>query len=79
MSERTTNTLLGAFVIGGLIVMVALILSVLGQGWGRDGQKVRMVFDGSITGLNIGARSRCVALRSDRLPTFGSGLTMSKA
>jgi paraquat-inducible protein B len=60
MSERTTNTLLGAFVIGGLIVMVALILSVLGQGWGRDGQKVRMVFDGSITGLNIGAP---VALR----------------
>lgn len=60
MSERTTNTLLGAFVMGGLIVVVALILSVLGQGWGREGQPVRMVFDGSITGLNIGAP---VALR----------------
>ena len=60
MSERTTNTLLGAFVIGGLVVAVALVLSVLGQGWGRDGQPVRMIFDGSITGLNVGAP---VALR----------------
>lgn len=60
MSERTTNTLLGAFVMGGLIVAAALVISLAGDGLGRDAQKVRMVFDGSITGLNVGAP---VALR----------------
>ncbi len=60
MSERTTNTLLGAFVMGGIVIVVALVISIAGSGLSRDAQKVRMVFDGSITGLNVGAP---VALR----------------
>ena len=60
MSERTHNTLIGAFVLGGIVITVAVLLYVLGGGVSKSTQRVVMVFDGSVKGLTIGAP---VALR----------------
>ncbi len=60
MSERTDNTLLGAFVLGGITITIALLVYVLGSGINQSTQRVVMVFDGSVKGLTIGAP---VALR----------------
>ena len=60
MSERIHNTLLGAFVLAGIVITVAVLLYVLGGGISKSTQRVVMVFDGSVKGLTIGAP---VALR----------------
>lgn len=61
MSERTTHTLLGAFVLGGLIIAVIGFMMTAGERYDRNSsQQIVMVFDGSVTGLNKGAP---VALR----------------
>lgn len=60
MSEKTTHTLLGAFIIGAIIIAVGALLLMAGNGYKASSQRVVMVFDSSVKGLNIGAP---VALR----------------
>ena len=59
MSEKPHSLAIGAFVVGALLIILATILFLLGSGFGQR-EKVIMVFDGSIKGLNVGAP---VALR----------------
>lgn len=60
MSERRSSILVGAFVVGALIIAAAGALFFAGGGLGAEKSKVVMVFDGSLRGLTIGAP---VALR----------------
>jgi len=60
MSERKNSILVGAFVVGAIIVTVVGTLWFAGGGLGSERSKVVMVFDGSVHGLTIGAS---VALR----------------
>ncbi|WP_439105974.1 MlaD family protein [Congregibacter sp.] len=60
MSERRSSILVGAFVVGALIISSAGALFFAGGGLGIEKGKVVMVFDGSLRGLTIGAP---VALR----------------
>lgn len=56
MQEKSAHTLLGAFILVGLLIAVGLTLLVAGQGYdSRSAQKVVMIFDGSVFGLNKGA------------------------
>ena len=54
MSEKPHSVAIGAFIVGALLILVTAILFVVGSGFGAR-QKVVMVFDGSVKGLNIGA------------------------
>jgi paraquat-inducible protein B len=45
---------IGAFVIGAILIALTTLLFVLGSGFGKS-EKVVMVFDGSVKGLNVGA------------------------
>ncbi|MDP5070430.1 MAG: MlaD family protein [Congregibacter sp.] len=60
MSERRSSILVGAFVVGALIIATAGALFFAGGGLGTERSKVVMVFDGSLRGLTVGAP---VALR----------------
>jgi paraquat-inducible protein B len=60
MDERGHSVLIGAFVVGALVVGLGAVLFFAGGGFGGPREKVVMVFDGSIKGLTIGAP---VALR----------------
>ena len=60
MTERKNSVLVGAFVIGAIIVAVVGTLWFAGGGLGSERTKVVMVFDGSVHGLTVGAP---VALR----------------
>lgn len=55
MSERTSSVLVGAFVVGALVIAVAGALFFAGSGLGGQRSKFVMVFDGSLRGLNVGA------------------------
>ncbi len=56
MSEKTTHTLLGAFVLVGIAIGVLAVIFSASQGFrNKSAQRVVMVFDGSVTGLNKGA------------------------
>lgn len=59
MSEKPQTVALGAFIVGAILVFIMVLLYLMGTGFGR-GEKVIMVFDGSVKGLNVGAP---VALR----------------
>jgi len=54
MSEKPHSVAIGAFVVGALLILVTAILFVVGSGFGAR-EKIVMVFDGSVKGLNIGA------------------------
>jgi len=54
MSEKPHTVAIGAFVAGAVLIALTTLLFVLGSGFGGK-EKVVMVFDGSVTGLNIGA------------------------
>ena len=60
MSEKPQAAAIGAFIVGALVIAVATLLYITGTGLGADRNKVVMVFDGSVKGLNLGAP---VALR----------------
>lgn len=60
MSNRKNSALLGAFVVGAIVIAVAGALFFGGGGFGAERSRVVMVFDGSLRGLNVGAP---VALR----------------
>jgi len=54
MSEKPHTVAIGAFIVGALLIALTTILFVLGSGFG-DKEKIIMVFDGSVKGLNVGA------------------------
>ena len=54
MSEKPHTVAIGAFIIGALMIALATGLFLLGTGFGKT-EKVVMVFDGSVKGLNVGA------------------------
>ena len=45
---------IGAFVIGAILIALTTLVFLLGSGFGKR-EKVVMVFDGSVKGLNVGA------------------------
>jgi paraquat-inducible protein B len=54
MSEKPHTVAIGAFIVGALLIAISLVIFLLGSQFG-DKEKVVMVFDGSVKGLNIGA------------------------
>jgi phospholipid/cholesterol/gamma-HCH transport system substrate-binding protein len=54
MSEKPHSVAIGAFIVGALLILVTAILFVVGSGFSTR-EKIVMVFDGSVKGLNIGA------------------------
>lgn len=60
MNERAHTILIGAFVVGAGIILIATTLFFAGAGFGGQRIKVVMVFEGSVKGLTVGAP---VALR----------------
>jgi len=54
MSEKPHAVAIGAFIVGALLIALSLVIFLLGSHFG-DKEKVVMVFDGSVKGLNIGA------------------------
>jgi paraquat-inducible protein B len=54
MSEKPHTVAIGAFIVGALLIAIVTVIFVLGSGFGR-GEKIVMVFDGSVNGLNVGA------------------------
>ena len=63
MSQKPHTVAIGAFVVGASLIAVATLLFLLGSGFGAE-EKVFMVFDGSVKGLNVGAP---LALRGVRV------------
>ena len=60
MSEKPHAVAIGAFVIGAILIAITMVIFALGTGFGRQSERVVMVFEGSVKGLNVGAP---VALR----------------
>ncbi len=60
MSEKPRTVAIGAFVAGAILIAVTAVIFALGTGFGSERNKVVMVFEGSVKGLNVGAP---VALR----------------
>lgn len=54
MSEKPHTVAIGAFIVGAGLIAISLVIFLLGSTF-RDSEKVVMVFDGSVKGLNIGA------------------------
>jgi paraquat-inducible protein B len=54
MSEKPHTVAIGAFIVGAGLIALSLVIFLLGSSFG-DKEKVVMVFDGSVKGLNIGA------------------------
>ena len=54
MSEKPHTVAIGAFIVGALLIAIVTVIFVLGSGF-RKGEKIVMVFDGSVKGLNVGA------------------------
>jgi paraquat-inducible protein B len=55
MSSKRESVAIGAFIVGGIIILVSSLLFISGSGIGKDRQTVVMVFDGSVKGLQEGA------------------------
>jgi paraquat-inducible protein B len=54
MSEKPHTVAIGAFIVGAGLIALSLVIFLLGSQFG-DKEKVVMVFNGSVKGLNIGA------------------------
>ncbi|MEZ5571931.1 MAG: MlaD family protein [Halioglobus sp.] len=54
MSQKSENVAIGAFVLGAILIALATLIFLLGSGLVNK-EKVVMVFDGSVKGLNVGA------------------------
>jgi paraquat-inducible protein B len=55
MSKKANPTVIGAFIVGAIAIMTTLILLLSGNLLFKESEQVIMYFDGSVTGLNIGA------------------------
>lgn len=60
MTEKPQSAMIGAFIVGALLITISAIILVSKSGFGSRSDKVVMVFDGSVKGLTLGAP---VALR----------------
>lgn len=60
VGERKHSVLIGSFVVGSLLIVLAGALFIGSAGFGGQREKVVMVFEGSVKGLTVGAP---VALR----------------
>lgn len=60
MSEHKHSVLIGSFVVGSLLIVLAAVVIIGSPGFGSQRQQVVMVFEGSVKGLTVGAP---VALR----------------
>jgi len=77
MKNRANATLIGAFVVGGLILLVATVIAAGGGRLFAREERVVMYFSGSIYGLQVGAP---VVFRGVRLGQVSSiGLVYDKA
>ena len=54
MSTKNQYVAIGAFVVGALLILSVLLMYLVGSGLGSR-ERVIMVFDGSVKGLNVGA------------------------
>lgn len=54
MKEKQQTVAIGAFVLGATLIALSLLIFFVGSGLGKK-DKVVMVFDGSVKGLNVGA------------------------
>ena len=66
MSMRASPTVIGAFVLGASILIVAGLLLWGGTGMFKSKYHVVMYFDSAVTGLQKGRRSCCGAFVSAR-------------
>ncbi len=55
MSKKANPTVIGAFIVGAIAIMTTLTLLLSGNLFFKESEQVIMYFDGSVTGLNIGA------------------------
>lgn len=55
MSKKASTTLIGAFVVGGIVLAVILVILFGGREYFRTKNYVVMYFEGSVNGLNIGS------------------------
>lgn len=55
MSDDIRHTAIGAFVVGAIVISIAVLLFINQGGFGRDRTEVVMVFDSSVRGLKVGA------------------------
>jgi paraquat-inducible protein B len=54
MNDKPHTVAIGAFIVGALLIAIVTVIFVLGSGFGQA-DKIVMVFNGSVKGLNIGA------------------------
>ena len=54
MNDKPHTVAIGAFIVGAVLIAIVTVIFVLGSGFGK-GDKIVMVFNGSVKGLNIGA------------------------
>ena len=55
MSKSANTLAIGLFVIGAIVILMAVAVFVSGGGFGSDREKAVMVFEGSVKGLSVGA------------------------
>ena len=60
MSEKPQSAMIGAFIVGALLIAISVVIFITQSGIGSSRNTVVMVFDGSVKGLTLGAP---VALR----------------
>lgn len=60
MSEKPQSAMIGAFIVGALLISISALIFLNSTGFGSSRSKVVMVFSGSVKGLTLGAP---VALR----------------
>jgi paraquat-inducible protein B len=66
MAKRANPTLIGAFVLGGLTLIVAGVMLLGGREWFKQPLTCVMAFDGTVAGLSVGSP---VSLRGVQLGT----------
>jgi paraquat-inducible protein B len=69
MAKRANPTLIGAFVLGGLTLVVAAVLLLGGREWFKRPVTCVMAFDGTVAGLTVGSP---VSFRGVQLGTVTS-------
>ena len=55
MATKTNPTVIGAFIVGAVGLMIAAVLVLSGGQWFTDKDRFVLYFEGSVNGLNVGA------------------------
>src|SRR5262245_65037231 len=69
MAKRANPTLIGGFVLGGIVLAVAVVLLLGGRAWFKRPVTCVMAFDDSVAGLTVGSP---VSFRGVQLGTVSS-------